>query len=72
MSDERDQGHRRERHFTLNLTTGEIRPAGVAEDEAGEERWVRLGEIDRDGRSDVDYSKASGWRPLSEVLWRWR
>jgi hypothetical protein len=36
-----------------------------------EERWRYLGEIDpKTGRSTVDYSKASGWRPIEE-FWRW-
>jgi hypothetical protein len=37
-----------------------------------EERWRYLGEIDpATGRSTVDLSKASGWRPIEE-LWRRR
>ena len=63
-------GDPRERHFTMNTKTGEIRPAGVRERQAGEERWVRLGELDRDtGRSTVDYSRANAWRPLA-AFWR--
>ena len=63
---------RRERRFTMNTKTGEIRPARVGVGLPGEEQWVQLGEIDPlTGRSTVDYSRASAWRPLSELWRRW-
>jgi hypothetical protein len=50
-----------ERRFTLNLHTGEIRPAGAPERQDDEEEWIELGGIDRGtGHATVDYSKASG------------
>ena len=42
--------------------------AGGGDDEDG---WEPLGSIDPvTGRVDVSYSRAGGWRPLSEFLWR--
>jgi hypothetical protein len=68
MTDER-----RERHFRMDLRTGRILD-GTPEppvEELPDERWRYLGEIDpATGRSTVDVSKASGWRPI-EGFWRW-
>jgi hypothetical protein len=64
---------RRERRFTMDLRSGRVLD-GTPEpqvEEIPDEEWRLLGEIDpiREG-STVDYSKARGWRPLGEVLWR--
>ena len=65
---------RREHRFTMDLRSGRIldgtpdHPVEVIPDE----EWRPIGEIDpATGRSTVDYSRASRWRPLSE-FWRWR
>jgi hypothetical protein len=55
-----------ERRFTLDLRTGEIRPAGAPERQDDEEQWIELGELG----PGIDYSRARGWRPLGE-FWRW-
>jgi hypothetical protein len=68
MSDER-----RERRFTLHLRSGRILDDSPepAVREIPDEDWRPIGEIDpATGRSTVDYSKASGWRPVEE-FWRW-
>jgi hypothetical protein len=62
----------RERQFRMDLQTGIL--DGSPEPpvkEIPDEDWRPIGEIDpATGRSTVDYSKASGWRPLKEFL-RW-
>jgi hypothetical protein len=64
---------RREHRFTMDLRSGRIlggTPEPAVED-LPDEDWRPLGEIDpATGRSTVDYSKASGWRPLRDFLWR--
>jgi hypothetical protein len=64
---------RREHRFTMDTRTGRIldgTPESPVEDLPDEE-WRPIGEIDPlTGRANVDYSKASGWRPLHEWLWR--
>jgi hypothetical protein len=60
-----------EHHFTLNLRTGQVRPTGETEGPDHEEEWTEIGELDPvTGSSTVDVSKASGWRPVEEFLWR--
>ena len=57
---------RRETKFTMDTRTGEIWPTG--DPRPDEEEWSHLGEL---GPS-TDYSRATGWRPLGEFLWRRR
>jgi hypothetical protein len=66
---------RRETRLSMEPYTGEIwstgepRPPRV--DDLDELDWTELGGIDRDtSYATVDYSKASRWRPLRDILWR--
>jgi hypothetical protein len=64
---------RREHRLQMDLRSGRILDGTSEPEEIPEENWHwrPLGEIDpATGRSTVDYSKASGWRPLRDFLWR--
>ena len=44
-------------------------PVSVEGDD--EARWTYLGTLDRQtGGASIDYSRANGWVPLGEYLWR--
>jgi hypothetical protein len=50
--------------------TGSVYEGRAAPSDSG--RWIRLGELDEHGRGFVDYSRADGFVPIEEFLWRRR
>ena len=69
---------RREHHFTLHLQSGRIFEGdSIPEfpdsiEDVPPEEWVELGTIDPiRRRPEIDWTRVSTWRPLSE-RWRWR
>ena len=69
---------RREHRFTLHLSSGVILDADDDPPELPnnvedipDSEWRELGSIDPvSGRPQVDWTRASRWRPLAE-RWRW-
>ena len=70
---------RQERHFTLHImASGVILDADDGPPDFPErvrdvpdEQWRELGSIDATtGRAQIDWTRASRWRPLAE-RWRW-
>jgi hypothetical protein len=74
MSDER-----RETRITLHVPSGVILDVDSDPPELPDtledvppSEWRQLGSIDANtGRPEIDWTRASRWRPLSE-FWRWR
>ena len=67
-----------EHHFTLHLPSGVILDADRDPPDFPERvenipdsEWCEIGSIERvTGRAQVDWTRASRWRPLAE-RWRW-
>ena len=67
-----------EHHFTLHLPSGVILDADAdpsdlpdTVEDVPDSEWRELGTIDpTTGRPQIDWARASRWRPLAE-RWRW-